>query len=317
MEITVIISMYNVENYVSRTLDSVFAQRFKDFEVIIVDDCSTDNSLKKCSESVLKGKIPCRIIQNSENKGVAATRNIGLKEAKGKYVCFVDSDDYIQPDFLENLYNLCEKNNLAYAYCLFQTVSDSDFSKGAETRFADKVVSREDMFYLFLYRRISIVIPGALLLKDFLVKNKIEFYSEIKFSEDLIYMWRILFAAEKCGIVGKTDYNYYARSNSIMRITPVEKTFGAYAFYKSAEYMGGYAGKLPVDLILPRWVIAVLNTGAKILKYNDFVELLKRVEYKKHILKQLSMSDFRVRLLAVLLLIHPLLYYKFVRFFKK
>lgn len=313
MDISVIIPLYNVENYISRTIDSVFAQDFGNFEIVVVDDCSTDGSLGKVEGKAAESKVPFRIIRNPENLGVAQTRNIGLKEARGEYVCFLDSDDFIQPKFLSNLYNLCKKNDLPYSYCLYQMVGDADFAKEPKRLFADKILSREEIFYLFLYRRTGVIIPGALLRKSFLVENKIEFLSDIKFTEDLMYMWRILFAAEKCGLVGETDYNYYSRSGSKMHATPVDDMYGAYKYYKSKKYLGGYTGNLPTDLILPRWIIGLLNTGARILTYRDFRKLANCVEYKKYIGKQFSMKDIRVKILALLLFVHPSLYYYFVR----
>ena len=100
---TVIIPLYNKEKYVENTLKSILNQTFRDFEVIIVNDCSTDASVSKI-ESYLSDKVT--LIHHEKNKGLSATRNTGIKKAKTEYVCYLDADDIWKPTFLETIYRL-------------------------------------------------------------------------------------------------------------------------------------------------------------------------------------------------------------------
>ena len=109
--ISVIIPIYNAEAYISECLQSVGNQSYKDFEVICVNDGSPDNSADICQRFVNKDKR-FRLI-NQENGGVSSARNRALKEAKGEYVCFVDSDDVIDKLYLENLNNLAKDGSFA------------------------------------------------------------------------------------------------------------------------------------------------------------------------------------------------------------
>ena len=99
--VSVIVPVYKVENVSHYCIDSILNQTFMDFELILIDDGSPDNSGKICDEYA---KIDSRVkVVHKENEGVSAARNAGLELAKGKYICFVDSDDYIQRDYLERL----------------------------------------------------------------------------------------------------------------------------------------------------------------------------------------------------------------------
>lgn len=112
MRFSIIIPLYNKEGYVRRTLESVIAQTYKDFECIVVDDGSTDNSAAVCEEFsnslTLSLSNPFRLIKQA-NAGVAAARNNGVAASKGEYVCFLDADDWWEPTFLEEMDRLIEE----------------------------------------------------------------------------------------------------------------------------------------------------------------------------------------------------------------
>lgn len=103
---TVVIPLFNKSNYITNTLKSVLAQTFQDFEVIIVEDCSTDASLEIVSK-IQSDKI--RIIQHEKNKGLSASRNTGIKNANTKHISFLDADDLWKPNYLETIYSLIQK----------------------------------------------------------------------------------------------------------------------------------------------------------------------------------------------------------------
>lgn len=104
IKVSVIIPIYNTEKYLKKCLDSVCNQTLKDIEIICINDCSTDNSLK-ILEEYAKVDNRIKIINFEKNKGVAIARNTGIKASRGEYIAFVDSDDYIELDFLEKLYS--------------------------------------------------------------------------------------------------------------------------------------------------------------------------------------------------------------------
>ena len=100
IQISIIIPIYNVEKYIRKCVDSILNQSFKSFELILIDDGSDDKSGEICDEY---SKCDSRVrVIHKENTGSANSRNIGIKEAKGKYICFVDSDDWIEKDMLKD-----------------------------------------------------------------------------------------------------------------------------------------------------------------------------------------------------------------------
>ena len=107
--ISVIIPMYNVEKYVGQCLESLLNQTFQDFEVIVVDDCSTDNSIEVVKKYIPNFKNRLQIIKLDKNSGNAALpRNMGLRLSRGKYISFIDPDDLIVKNAFEILYNIAE-----------------------------------------------------------------------------------------------------------------------------------------------------------------------------------------------------------------
>ena len=107
--LSVIIPVYNVEKYLKKCLDSVLNQEFKNFEIICIDDCSTDSSLKILKEYA-KSNERIKVLQNNTNLGLGLTRNIGLNAAMGKYIHFLDSDDFLNKD----AYNIVNKAILEF-----------------------------------------------------------------------------------------------------------------------------------------------------------------------------------------------------------
>ena len=109
--ITVIIPVYNVEDYLHVCINSVLRQSYQDFEIICIDDASTDSSLEILEYFVRKDSR-VRILKNDSNKGPGYSRNKALDNANGKYIFFLDSDDWITKETLEFLFNQCEKDDL-------------------------------------------------------------------------------------------------------------------------------------------------------------------------------------------------------------
>ena len=107
--VSIIVPVYNVQNSVARCLESICAQTWKDIEVILVNDGSRDESFSICEQ--FREKDPRIVLVDKSNSGVSETRNCGMSLARGKYVQFVDSDDYLDPDFTERLVTAAEANN--------------------------------------------------------------------------------------------------------------------------------------------------------------------------------------------------------------
>ena len=134
--ISVIVPMYNTEKYVGECIESLTKQSYENIEIIIVNDCSTDNSLGICKDYAnLDNRI--QIINTPDRKGLSEAKNIGLEHAKGEYIAFVDSDDYITKDYLESLYIAIQDFNVDIAQCDFYKMDDNDEIIGSYKEYKD------------------------------------------------------------------------------------------------------------------------------------------------------------------------------------
>lgn len=215
--ISVIIPIFRVESYIIRCLDSVCNQTFKDFEIILVDDCTDDESVEFAVSFLKKKDVSFQLISHAYNQGLSAARNTGITHASGEFVYFLDGDDSIKENCLELLIN-CFKEN-----------PDIDFSMAKYCRVLQNGIINELFSYplkkkvclkkeiIDLYRRS--VLPwnavNRLIKKEFIINNKIFFRLGIT-SEDLMWNFEVLSKVSKISIIDISTYKYYVSSNSIM-----------------------------------------------------------------------------------------------------
>ena len=232
--VSVIIPMYNAEKYLSVCLESLLIQTFQDFEVIIVDDCSTDNSLA-IAESFLErfgGRL--KIISLEENTGSGAVpRNVGLEYASGKYIFFMDNDDLLIDIALETLYNYAEKN-LATIVCMSKYFScDEEIvpKNLTEETWGSDFIPDEAFFEPYdLTQRVEKIMRfsfiwapwGKFLRRDFLIDNGIKFLS-MTIAEDVIWTLELICLAKNFLRISEPLYVYRGNKFSIMRRTQTPK----------------------------------------------------------------------------------------------
>ncbi|MFV0207698.1 glycosyltransferase family 2 protein [Empedobacter falsenii] len=204
--ISVIIPVYNTEEFVVSCIDSVLAQSYTNFELIIIDDGSSDDSyeiLKKYDDKRIK------LIQQ-ENKGVSATRNRGIDLAKGDYICFIDSDDYIDKNYLENFVKkIYNKENL-----LIQDIQR--FGKRKANYISDKFYLSNNMREIIVFNRLFA--NGGPVAKfystEIIHKNDIRFKLETSYGEDLIFFLEYLKYVKSITYLDVSGYNYNYNNTS-------------------------------------------------------------------------------------------------------
>lgn len=121
--VSIVMPNYNCEKYLKATIDSVLAQTYTNWELLFVDDCSTDNSLE-IVRSYSDDRI--KILQNEQNSGAAISRNYALREAKGKWIAFLDSDDLWKPEKLEKQLAYMQENGIAFSYTDYEVIDESN-----------------------------------------------------------------------------------------------------------------------------------------------------------------------------------------------
>lgn len=201
-KISVIIPVYNAERYIADTLDSVISGSFSDFEVVAVNDGSTDSSLRiLTSYSERDGRI--RVI-DKPNTGVSDTRNVAIAEAKGEYLAFLDSDDIYSPEYLMKMYSAAEKSDADVTVCGYVTF------RGEKPVFPDcenGEVRTTDIREL-LDTGLMTPLWVKLVKKSIVQKNNIAFDKNLAFGEDLFFSWRVCLASAKTVKIEDKLYGY-------------------------------------------------------------------------------------------------------------
>ncbi len=208
--ITVIIPVYNVEKYLARCVDSIRKQTYSHLEILLVDDGSTDSSGALCDTLAAEDER-IRVI-HQENGGVSKARNTGIANAKGKYLAFMDSDDYAELDIISYLYGLVQKFHCPMALCGYTVVTHGkEFKRGDGSEFT---LSAHDAIESTLYHRdpINISFWGKLFERRLFQGVKCP---EGKLFEDVGTLYKLYMASETiaCGLQSK--YYYFIRENSI------------------------------------------------------------------------------------------------------
>lgn len=212
--ISVIIPIYNTEKYLDKCLSSVKNQTFTDFEVIMIDDGSTDGSANICKKFVaIDNRFKYFYKENGE---VGSARNAGIEKAKGEYITFVDSDDYIDNDYLEALSAPLSDKKWDLVQCGMKIKNRERVSvlrlpnrELRDFQFAEAVLKRD--FYIFLF----ITATSKLYRREILIDNNIRFDEDITVSEDCLFNTQILPVVKNVKHIEYAGYNYI-QENSIL-----------------------------------------------------------------------------------------------------
>lgn len=219
--ISIIIPVYNVEDYLHVCLNSVLKQTYQDFEIICIDDASTDSSLE-ILEYFTQKDSRIKILKNDSNMGPGVSRNRGLEVAQGKYVSFLDGDDWLSPNAFEILVEKVEADNLDVL--IFKNIvyyeEQKDFGMelyydmGYMNMFENKVFNHFDLDKSKLFS-ISNAVWNKFYLKSFLDDNDIRFPIENLIFEDNPFFYKVLTSAKRISLIDKYLHNRRRRQGSI------------------------------------------------------------------------------------------------------
>jgi glycosyltransferase involved in cell wall biosynthesis len=237
--VSIIVPVYNVQNSVARCLESICAQTWKNIEVILVNDGSRDESFSICEQ--FREKDPRIVLVDKSNSGVSETRNCGMSLARGKYVQFVDSDDYLDPDFTERLVTAAEANNADLVIAPYWMVIPANSSKATqalenlqenlgidaekkpddirEYGFLPEGIYDRDTFALRLMEKPASffysVLWNKLYRQDILADHHLQFTSEVRWAEDLVFNLEYILYANVFVSISKAGYHYVQNPQSI------------------------------------------------------------------------------------------------------
>lgn len=214
--ISVIIPVYNAEEYIEKSVESVVNQTYENLEIILIDDGSTDSSGIMC-DSLAKGDNRIKVIHKN-NGGAADARNYGLSNSTGEYVCFVDSDDYVSLDFVEKLYDTIVNENADISVCDYLYAgNDGTTWKNSKKKYKKNYTNTEALEDMFSCKQIlEVMLWNKLFKKSLFVDNKIEFPIG-KMYEDNFTMYKLFYFSKKITLIPDRLYYYVQTDTSVMR----------------------------------------------------------------------------------------------------
>lgn len=308
--ISVVVPVYNVEQYLKKCLDSIIKQKYNNLEIIIVNDGSTDNSQKICQEYVKKDKRIKLITQ--KNQGLSAARNTGIDNAHGKYISFVDSDDYLDLEFINELYNTIIENKSDISACDFWYVNINEKTwtlKNKENKKFSNIDALKDIFSG--NQETEIMTWNKLYKKDLFDKNNI-YFPVGKLHEDNFTTYKLYYYANSISLTDKKLYYYLQRNNSIMGekfnskrldiLTAIEEVYDF--FQDKNEDL-----KNDIECYEIKVKVSLYNN---IIKGDYFGQERKQLfnDFKKNFFKYISNNrlSFKFKLMIIMFVVFPKMY---------
>lgn len=211
--ISVIVPVYKVEKYLRKCVESIQAQTYRDLEIILVDDGSPDECPALCDEFAI-GDARIKVVHKA-NGGQASARNEGLKIANGEYIGFVDSDDYIQPNMFEVLYELMNRNNTALAICGCRTVDEDGTTIVSTGNSTTPIILERKALWIEVFGNLNNAVWNKLFKAELL--KGIMFPEGIIHGEDLLFNLEYLKRCRNAVMVTDSLYSYLKREGSVTK----------------------------------------------------------------------------------------------------
>ena len=283
-QISIIVPIYNAEKTLVRCLDSIKKQTYEDFEVLLINDGSTDTSAQIC-QKYCEADSRFRLI-NQENSGPSKSRNRGIDEATSKYLSFIDSDDYVEPNLLEEFYTAAEASSADLTICGFYVEGDFGSSIG-KLKYPSGVYRNEDIRPIAL-EAIDINVGNNIrpfswirfVKRECMENPRLRFNTDIYRSEDYL-IWSILFARinSLCLIGDKPLYHYIENSSSITHSYVKGYWDMAKTIYNElkAVYDSDKDAELFLTIMLLRRATLSLNIASRAKDKETFKSDLKKV----------------------------------------
>lgn len=217
--VTISIPIYNCENYILNCLKSVTSQTYKNIEILLVDDLGNDNSMRLVEEFIRNSpKCNFQVFRNQKNSGLSFVRNVGIDNAKGKYIFFLDSDDEITPDCIEKMVGIAERENVQMACGNVRTVYLENHEEIDAFKLnvqKEKLNNNKEIFEAFVMGRFPVHSWNKLILLDFLKGNKLYFKNGL-FAQDDLQTFLTVMKLSSVVFILENTYIYYLHKDSVI-----------------------------------------------------------------------------------------------------
>lgn len=317
-KISIIVPVYKVEPYIRKCVDSILAQTLTDFELILVDDGSQDKCGEICDEYAhLDNRV---IVIHKENGGQATARNAALDIAKGDYIGFVDSDDWIEPDMYELLYDMCQRNNCDIANCTSIIYFKNKTVKNGTHPLT--VHNRDQAMRVMLEGKLYDEVVWTKLFKRNLLE-KVRFPVGVMY-EDTAFTYKVIHNSSRVCCIGAPKYHYIKRDDSTMdRAIKNLRIDGVLIYDEMYQFIEEFYPELRelVALKLANSAMVILNLisfNPNFSKYSkEYSEVANILNKYFHTTKKLQEYPWSVKVLLTATKIQPLLYKLLINFRRK
>lgn len=281
--VSIVVPIYNVEKYIRRCVESLLQQTYSNIEYVFVDDCSTDSSInivRDILHNYSSRTEQVKIIHHQRNRGLAAARNTGVANARGKYIIHVDSDDYVERNIVEMLVGKAEDCNADIVVCDYFVDTKRNIKASKYNLAGDKY----SYISSILERKTPPCIWGKLILKDLYEKNNLSAIEGVNFGEDYCTMPRLVYYAERIEKIDRPLYHYVQYNNNSYSKNISRKSIEQ--LYKANEIIINFFNNVPDNK-----VYKVITSVSVVRSKLDLLKHAKRSDYS--FIKQLY-SDISV-----------------------
>tara|TARA_X000000950_G_C13874616_1_gene644302 strand:+ start:340 stop:1599 length:1260 start_codon:yes stop_codon:yes gene_type:complete len=309
---SIVIPVFNTEKFIKKCVQSVLNQNFNDLEIILINDYSKDKSGKICKELSIKNPNKLKFVQNKKNLGVSTSRNIGLNIANGKYIIFLDSDDYLIKNSLNYLYKKIKLKN--YPEVIFNHIVQKKEPKtnlnilkyfGEKKLFKKQFLSKTIKKNFILNECWRIVVS-----KDLIIRNKINF-KNIKIAEDVSFVFKILTHMSSI-IINKNKFLFHrSRADSLKYTKGVDAALAYYSVYLEIQdykkrirnqkeilnYLDILKENIKSNMKIYFSILNKSQISQLIIKMRKFFPNKKnpKLEYKKFILNTIEQTERKIK----------------------
>lgn len=312
IKVSVIVPVYNCSEYISTTLNSIINQNFDNYEIIVIDDGSSDNSLDIIYETLSQTDIPHKII-HQRNSGVSVARNNGMEMARGQYFVFVDGDDYILTTHLSELYKNIDE------FSLVQFVKKDQDKTSNPYFYHQEEMSTEEFIKKELMMEMPLKLWQVMYKADIIKNNDLKFTPSVVYGEDTEFALKTLSFGDKITISNEITYFYIQHESSTINTSSFKRFEFIQILENLAEFFNKQGKNDLVSLIITSRIPKAIFGNMNYFFYNnyDFNEIMLKME-ELDLFKKLSKfkGDKKFNLKIKLFLFNPKLYYKMWMKFK-
>lgn len=319
--VTVIIPVFNLEKYIIDCLKSLSAQTYNNFEIILIDDGSNDNSEIIINNFIKENKNMAIRLIKQDHQGVSIARNTGIELSLGEFIIFIDGDDTVENNYIELLHHSISESKSDLGFCGYNMISE----KGKFISSYDQIfsffyenITGVELLEIFFNNKINIFCWNTILRKNIILENKLKFSSNISYGEDIEFMMKYILNSKKTVCTSKNLYNYRQRSTSAIGnkgnykyFQTIKVLINIKEIIKDTSYTN-LRNLLQINK-LPKNLITVLRSWSIYEQKHKFRLLVKSPFAKKILCNGISIKyfDHKRLIFSMILLTIPNIFYYF------